>query len=350
MTSLKNCGIELKQLNSFKLLLDKGDISGFYTLMLNNGYAYAGWARGVADGDSIAGLAALDFLNDSAMLGAIGSEVESPNPSVIQNIKQGMADSYLATLKAIATDSDCAVSRDINAEEVWKFHKEVFDKNGLSIENWTLHVPFTIYKDVYGEQALDDFWITIRDTAGEGPDAIWENSFVLGLMEVFSLDPFNSETEMMAEHWTGLVNADGIFSSTFNGFLAEVAEFFGESKDVILLRNLVRILLNDVVSSLNAEDQKAQITQIIDSIDTEEAARQYIDGIREFVYGLGNTATAEGDINGLVSNVASVVKEHSLKRYFTIESLASMTSGQLKLAAEDKIAYRYALLTDVTHY
>lgn len=45
--------LTLTQLNAYQLLLDAGDVSGFYTRLLDNGYAYAGWAGGVADGDTL---------------------------------------------------------------------------------------------------------------------------------------------------------------------------------------------------------------------------------------------------------------------------------------------------------
>jgi hypothetical protein len=69
--------LTLEQLNSAQLLLGEGKISDFYTYMRDNGYAYAGWAQGVADGDTIAGMAALDYLNDAAMVGAVGPEAQA---------------------------------------------------------------------------------------------------------------------------------------------------------------------------------------------------------------------------------------------------------------------------------
>lgn len=50
--------ISVEQLDSFRLLIAQGRIGDFYTLMLESGYSYAGWARGVARGDTLSGLAA----------------------------------------------------------------------------------------------------------------------------------------------------------------------------------------------------------------------------------------------------------------------------------------------------
>ena len=83
--------LTLEQLQSFRHLLNAGNVSQFYTLMRDNGYAYAGWAQGVVDGDTIAGLAALDYLNDSAkMMGAVGPEATELPPETIHNIKADM--------------------------------------------------------------------------------------------------------------------------------------------------------------------------------------------------------------------------------------------------------------------
>ena len=40
-----------------------------YTLLNEQGYAYGGWARGVAAGDSISGQSALSYLQGTALMG-----------------------------------------------------------------------------------------------------------------------------------------------------------------------------------------------------------------------------------------------------------------------------------------
>ena len=89
--------LTLEQLKVAQALLKAGKTSDFYTLMLGYGYTYAGWAQGVADADTIAGLAALDYLNDSAMPEGLPAET-------IENIKAGMAQAYLDTLIVIAQE------------------------------------------------------------------------------------------------------------------------------------------------------------------------------------------------------------------------------------------------------
>ncbi|MEW9900843.1 hypothetical protein ABWL39_19670, partial [Chitinivorax sp. PXF-14] len=38
--------------NNLGLLLNKNDLNGFYTYLVNRGYSYANWARGVANADT----------------------------------------------------------------------------------------------------------------------------------------------------------------------------------------------------------------------------------------------------------------------------------------------------------
>ena len=40
------------QLVQYQDFLNQGGISGFYSVMLAHGYNYAGWAKGVADGNT----------------------------------------------------------------------------------------------------------------------------------------------------------------------------------------------------------------------------------------------------------------------------------------------------------
>ena len=71
--------LTLAQLQSYQELLNVGEIATFYSVLLSEGYMYAGWARGVANAYTTAGISALDFLNDSAaaMLGLDGNEVKA---------------------------------------------------------------------------------------------------------------------------------------------------------------------------------------------------------------------------------------------------------------------------------
>jgi hypothetical protein len=205
--------LTLTQLDAYQLQLNTGDISGVYTSLLNNGYAYAGWAGGVADGDTVSGVAALDFLTDSAMVGAFGPECTVLSPERIQTIKQQMAQSYLDTLKAIAdASSSDSVSRDITAQEVWNFHEVVFDANGLSIGNWTLNIPFALVENKFGAEGLETFWEVLRDTEGKGLDAISANAGVVAMMMALAADSSDPATQAQAEAWLNVIGLDNLLA------------------------------------------------------------------------------------------------------------------------------------------
>ena len=44
-------------------------LSGIYSSLQNAGFQYAGWANGVNNADTIAGIAALQYLNSAALMG-----------------------------------------------------------------------------------------------------------------------------------------------------------------------------------------------------------------------------------------------------------------------------------------
>ncbi|MGD9169497.1 MAG: calcium-binding protein, partial [Candidatus Thiodiazotropha sp.] len=335
--------LTMEQLDSFQMLLQDGKISEFYTLMRENDYAYAGWAQGVADGDTIAGLVALDYLIDSAMAGAVGPEVQALSDEQIQNIKADMAQEYLNTLISIADDADGSVSRDVTAQEVWDFHKTAFEDNGLGIENWTLNIPFTIVQAVDGEEGLEQFWEDLRETEGEGLDAIWKNILVFAKMEAYAWDAYDGPYESMAEEWISLIGLGDSAVAGIQGLLISVTELFGGvSEDVLLSRAMVEILLDHL--SMSSDQQQVQIMSIVGLVNSTETALLYIDGIRQLFLGDAAGKTPANDLNAMMASVAGVLNDTSFTRSVTIESLADLSSGQLQDKAEASIVYRYALL------
>jgi len=62
-----------------------------YTLLNEQGYAYGGWARGVAAGDSISGQSALSYLQGTALMGMGGEACRNLSPQQIDAIRIDMA-------------------------------------------------------------------------------------------------------------------------------------------------------------------------------------------------------------------------------------------------------------------
>ncbi|MFV8722254.1 beta strand repeat-containing protein [Ralstonia pseudosolanacearum] len=181
-----------------------------------------------------------------------------------------MADAYLNTLEAIAEKNlkntgEYEANRDINAEEVWDFHKKVFKDNGLGIENWTLDSVFKTIQQTQGDDALEAYWESLRDTQGEGMMATLLNIRTMYNMHE-SIDSADPAISKLARNWMELV--PGIYSSE---------QFMRSIK--VLLR------LPDVKSTLNAIDDL--VNQLFRSV-------QFDSGRDPLVVDLGKGIRATG--------------------------------------------------------
>lgn len=221
--------ISMDQLNEYQKIIDGGKIGDFYDAMSNQGYGYAGWANGVAQGSSISGNSALHFLSGSAMMG-IGLELcKNLSPQVVDDVRRDMAQGYLNTLKNLANDSGGYVDRDVSARETENFHKKAFEENGLSIDNWTLKAPFDIIKMQKGESALEDFWNELRDTGGSGPLALLKSLGISNMMGRMLYSP-DEKIRRMAAEW--MDNVPGVgnweqFKRLFDVFEKSINKWIG---------------------------------------------------------------------------------------------------------------------------
>jgi hypothetical protein len=69
----------------------------------------------------------------------------------------------LDTLGLQAGSTAELVTRDIVAEEAWKFHSAVFQGQGLGPDAWTLNLPFTLME----AEARQAYWAFMLDSAGD---------------------------------------------------------------------------------------------------------------------------------------------------------------------------------------
>ncbi|WP_425219194.1 autotransporter outer membrane beta-barrel domain-containing protein [Ralstonia solanacearum] len=235
--------IKTDDLIHLKDLLAHRQVSEFYLYLQDRGYSYAGWGGGVARENSIAGISAVDYLTGSALMGMGGQACWNISPWKSDKIKQEMAEAYLNRLDTIAQENkrltgNYEAGRDIRAQEVWDFHKEVFKNNGLGIENWTLDSVFKIIQQTQGDDALEAYWESLRDTKGEGVTATLQNILTMYNMHgaIDSTDPAVSK---LAKDWMELV--PGIFSS----------EQFMRSIKVLLRLPEVKSVLNSIDDLVN---------------------------------------------------------------------------------------------------
>jgi hypothetical protein len=163
--------LTVEQLDQYRLTIVGGGVDAVrqvYIDLHQQGYAYAGWAYGVATGEFITGQAALDFLKNAALMGVQGRECKNITPEQMNKIRVDMALAYIDTLSNIAGENGGEVSRDVNLRETEKFHADVFVGNGLSINNWTLKYPMDLIRQQMGDAAAENIWKAIRSTEGGG--------------------------------------------------------------------------------------------------------------------------------------------------------------------------------------
>lgn len=144
-----------------------------YDALLEKGYDYAGWAKGVAEAQgisetnwfpdgSITGRAAVLYLKKSS-----GQDISEEK---LNRIREGMAQGYL---KFLETNIKNNVVKDVDFKSMRDFHREVFERNGLSINNWTLETPMKLIGKYEGEAERERKWEELRKTQGTKIDALW---------------------------------------------------------------------------------------------------------------------------------------------------------------------------------
>lgn len=186
--------LSLAQLKIYQTRIDQGGLNEarqVYAELYKKGYNYAGWAQGVAKGDTLTGAAALDFMKGTALMGLDAQACQNLSQKTIDAIRKEMAEGYVNTLIKIAETNENRLDRDIWFSETRDFHKDVFRNYDLSLSNWTLNTPMELVRKTEGDAAVEALWQRIRDTGGEGLAGIRAS---LGLLNkvghlAFSADP-----------------------------------------------------------------------------------------------------------------------------------------------------------------
>lgn len=173
-----------------------------YSHLNTLGYAYAGWAKGVATGDYVTGEAALDYMQKKSFFGSLLSWwSDEASQTQVANIRLGMAKAYLATLESIASDNQGILNRDVRFDETREFHKNVFESNGLTINDWTLEIPMELIRRVNGEAKVEEIWQDMRSTSGDYGDALSSSAILWVTIELISRTTSNMEIKVLADEW-----------------------------------------------------------------------------------------------------------------------------------------------------
>lgn len=176
-----------QDINRYRQDIKQNHIQGVvrtYADLLSKGYNYAGWAKGVAEAEGMTwsslskgettGRAAVMYMKDSS--GQIFSEQR------LNRIREGMAEGYLDFLQSNIGKSP----RDVHFDEMRDFHKKVFEKNGLSINNWTLETPMKLIGKYEGERRQEEIWQKLLATRGSGIGALTESAVLYQAVEDYA--------------------------------------------------------------------------------------------------------------------------------------------------------------------
>ncbi|MGI4778986.1 MAG: calcium-binding protein [Janthinobacterium lividum] len=201
------------QLNVYQDMLRGGHVEKFYAALSAQGYQYAGWAVGVYRGDTVTGASALGYLSSSAVMG-IGIEAcKNLSQSQVDSVRKDMAQGYLNALLKIAEDSGGVVNRDVKFEETYAFHEKAFQKNNLSIDNWTLKTPFDLITQQLGQDAAEARWEKLRDTGGEGWDALMESAGLMKSMGDYAFKSPDATVRARALAWIDIAPGTANFDA-----------------------------------------------------------------------------------------------------------------------------------------
>mgnify|MGYP000168234157 FL=1 len=160
--------IRLNDIERYQNMIKTQGVKGairVYEELLSKGYDYAGWAKGVAKGDTVTGEAAILFMEKTS--GRKFSEGK------LNEIRVDMAQGYVNALMKKVNDGKGQTNTDVDFEGIRNFHKEAFIKHKLSLDNWTLEEPMRLLgKYGHGKATQERIWRDLAKTQGDGPDAM----------------------------------------------------------------------------------------------------------------------------------------------------------------------------------
>ncbi len=189
-------------LHSLNQILVIGGVKQFYASLESRGYGYASWAHGVAGHMAIAGSGTMDYLRGTALMG-IGSPIfRILAPTQIKKLRFDLAKAYLRLLsRQVREAGDAAILRDLDAGEADTVHAEGLERNGLSVENWNLHLPLQLLRRLGGEPALAMFWPFLRDVRRLPPHiGLLANLATIGFMYRQAMSD-DVRSQQMAAAW-----------------------------------------------------------------------------------------------------------------------------------------------------
>lgn len=254
--------LTLAEIEQYQTQIKQGGINAVlqvYDSLYESGYNYAGWAGGVARGDSISGQAALQFMQSSAAMGLSGEAGQNLNPLQLDALRVDMALGYLQALGRAAQGQGGSVNQDLDFEATKNFHGQAFEKYGLSLANWTLTTPMDLIERTEGPQAVEDLWARIRETGGDGPDGLVINMILAQRMGALAFNPdptISGPAQQWMDQTPGVAN------------LAQWGRTLDVAWDALIEATAVTIVDGDIQTRYYANGVKVETsTHVYDAIE-----------------------------------------------------------------------------------
>ncbi len=148
--------VEMADIDEARAALESKGPSAMYDLLAAKGDKYAVLANGVARGESVAGVAAINYMK------VVAADAGLPmSDSDVNVIRVAMASEYLRVLEVKASNGP--IVEQVRQGEVAEFHARVFVVHGYSPKAWTLNPVFEIMHEAHREA----YWGLVLSSAGE---------------------------------------------------------------------------------------------------------------------------------------------------------------------------------------
>lgn len=224
--------IELSDVDEARQALrDKGP-DAMYDVLAKKGDKYAVLANGVARGDSLSGVAAINYMKSVAA--GVGRPMQEID---VDKVRVEMANKYMEVL--LKKISKGPIVGQVSQKEVAAFHKETFESLEYPERAWTLSPVF----DVIAVENREDYWRHVLSSAGNLTDEFTLSFHTHRMMAMASVVS-SAENRLIAKEWISRVEsptgvpdlisaaAASLFNSINNAFKA--ASHFDNATDQTL--------------------------------------------------------------------------------------------------------------------
>lgn len=230
-------GLTKEDLEKARNILDSKGVGDMYDYMAMKGDRYAILANGVAKGNSIAGLAAINFMRRTeADAGRPMSEAD------VEQVRLEMGKAYLELQERRVSEG--RAGGDPDHMEVWTFHSKVFEGLGRSKDAWTLNAVFEL---TYPERR-ESYWKEVLDAAGSPVSELWLSIRTDSIMaNTTAMAP--DDLRPLAKYWKSRIDSPGAIAS----FLYSISEVTGNGLASVISELISTEKVEPMDSSLDIE-------------------------------------------------------------------------------------------------